>query len=520
MDKRKKAVKLFNDVSNYINQSGLDVSPYTFLLNRFYLTVNNKRASSATLNGIEKKDFSFIAKKFEDRLKRDFVLSLSLSQILSLPSKKVYEAGHFKPVLKPSILLLSDSIVLPWEIEKKSQIHIAYHGENGFPSMFGNLEYYPISRETPFSISLQSTIFDIITNDSTKLRPFSFDIILDDAVEHPFPSENLVQNISQLLKHKGDYHLIVKKNFLSSPLTKMNKKLLYSLFSTTEINRFSKFLYMKLERTGDSSHNETSNIVIKDHISKKSLKLEKSCLDFNNLLTFDDGICPEHINLLSKIESKATHKSGECFRFFIGMFKESGAEPAIDKLRRSSRFKPFIRSKDIEAYSVKQVKQWIVPDKDSFFQIPPRENFEREKLILRYLSVKPVFLHDNAGLYFLNDVAAVIPRTDELDLFYSEGYFNSKVINYYYMAKFPHHSKFLKKNFNIIPFYLCSKNIQKIISDLVKEIRELKKGFLHQDEHEEPATIRTKKEQLDRFFYQLFKLTQDEINIIQSSQNN
>ena len=516
MDKRKKAVKLFNEISDYINQNDMDVSPYTFLLNRFYLTVNNKRASSATLNGIEKKDFSFIAKRFEDRLKRDFVLSLSISQILSLPSNKVYEADCFKPVLKPSILLLSNSIVLPWEIEKKSQIHIAYHGENGFPSMFTNLEYYPVSRETPFSISLQSTIFDIITNDATKLRPFTFDIILDDAVEHPFPSENLVENISQLLKHKGDYHLLVKKNFLSSPLTKMNKKLLYSFFTTTEINRFPKYLYMKLERTGDSTRSETSNVVIKDHIGKKSLKLEKFHLDFNNMLTFNDGISSEQISLLSKIESKATHRAGECFKFFIGMFKERGAEPLIDSLRRSNRFKPFIRSKEIETYSVFQIKQWIVPDKDSFFQIPPKENFEREKLILRYLSVKPVFLYDAAGLYFLNDVAAVIPRTGEIDLFYSEGYFNSKVIDYYYRVKFPHHSKFLKKNFNTIPFFLCSKSIQKIISDLVKEIRELKNSE-NPGSEDGSSTVKQKKDKLDRFFYQLFKLTPEEISIIESA---
>jgi len=518
MDKRKKAVKLFSDINDYIMKNNLDVSPYSFLLNRFYLTVNNKRASSTTLVGIDKNMFSYIAKKFEDRLKRDFILSLSLSQILSLPSKKVYESNYFKPVLKPSILLLSNSIVLPWEIEKKSQIHIAYHGEKGVPSPFTNLEYYPVSRETPFSISLQSTIFDMITNDNTKLRPHTFDIILDDALDHPFPSENLVQNISQLLKHKGDYHLLVKKNFLSSPLTKTNKKLLYSFFTTTEINRFLKYLYMKLERTGDSTHSEVSNIVIKDHMENKTLKLEKFHLDFNNLLTFDDGIKPEQINLLSKIESRATHISGECFKFFIGMFKDSGASPVIDNLRRSSRFKPFIKSKEIEAFSVFQVKNWIIPDKDTFFQIPPRENFENPKLLLRYLSTRPVFHYDDAGLYFLNDVAAVMPRTSEIDFFYAEGYFNSKVINYYYRSKFPHHSKFLKKNFNTIPFFLCSKSIQKIISDLVKEIRELKSTHLigkESDNNILPA-INEKKSQLDRFFYQLFKLTPEEVSTIES----
>jgi len=202
------------------------------------------------------------------------------------------------------------------------------------------------------------------------------------------------------------------------------------------------------------------------------------------------------------------------------MFKEGGSVPVLEHFRKSSRFKPFIRSKEIEPYSVAQVHQYVLPDKDVFFQIPPFENFEREKLILRYLSVKPVFSYDETGLYFLNDVAAVVPRTDEIDLLFAEGYYNSKVMEYYYRIKFPHHNKFLKKNFNKIPFYLCSRSIQKIIADLVREIRDINRAALLKGAIEDLVESRKNKMgQLDSFLYQLFKLSADEIKTIEDSLN-
>lgn len=518
MDKRRKLVKLFNDIKCFVETNSLEATPYSFLLNRFYLSVNNKRPGASSLSGISRGDFSLINKEFEDRLKRDFILSLSASAILSLPAKKVFEIDSLKTSQKPSVLIMTDSIVVSYEIEKKSLIFIGYDNGNVDATPFGNVEFYPVSKDAPLSISLQATLFDMISKDKTTLKPYSFDIVLDDAVNYGFPSDNLVENISSLLKMKGEYHIAVKKNFLSSPLTKKHKKLLYSFFQTNEINRFASFLHVKLEKKSESFFPQTGNIIIKDHVDNSVLKLEKEHLDFNNLLTFDDGIKPEQINIITKIESKATYSCGEWFRFFIGMFKEGGVEPVVEHFRKSSRFKPFVRSKDIEPYSTVSVKQYVLPDKEIFFQIPPYENFERDKLVLRYLSVKPVFSYDDSGLYFLNDVAAVIPRTNEIDLFFSEGYFNSKVIEYYYRIKFPHHNKFLKKNFNKIPFFLCSRSIQKIIADLIVEIREINAAINMKGSREDLEKNRVNKmNQLDKFFYQLFKLTPEDVEIIENS---
>lgn len=522
MDKRKKALKLFNDIERFIFENNLDADPHVFLLNRFYLTLNSKRASNSSLTGIDKAYYSLINKRFEDRLKRDFVLSFSISFILSLPSPKVFEIENIKVIPKSSFLFLTDSVVIPYEVEKKSQLHFSYLGNSDIESPFSNIENYPISRDKPFSISLQATLLDILQDDHNTLKPFSFDIIFDDSLTYGFASLSFIENISKLLKTSGELFLIAKKNFLSSPLTKQNKKALYNHFSTSEINRHKKHLFLKLNKKNEAIYLKNDTVVIKDHIEDRTLKVNKKSLKFNNLLTFDETIRQEQILILKKIEERADSRSGECFKFFIGMFKSSGATPQIETLRRSKRFKPFLRPKEIAPYTSTQIKNWIVPDKDVFFQIPSAENFEREKLLLRYHSVKPVASFDSSGLYFLNDIAGIYPRTGDIDLFFAEGYFNSKVIEYYYKIKFPHHNKFLKKNFSIIPFYVCAKNIQKIISESVREIRELNSHLALKDGSNEKARelVQTKMNQLDKFFFQLFKLTPEETKIIKTTLEN
>lgn len=519
MDKRKKTVKLFKDINTFITESNIETNPHIFLLNRFYLTVNSKRASNSSLKGIDKNSFSLINKKFEDRLKRDFILSLSISFILSLPSGKVYEVSA---PARSSLLFLTDSVVIPYDIEKKSQLYFSYLGNFDQETPFQNIESYPIIRNKPFSISLQSTLFDIIQNDSNTLKPFSFDVIFDDSVNYGFAENDFIENISSLLKTNGELFLVAKKNFLSSPLTKQNKKALYTFFTASEIHRFKKHLFLKMIKKNDALFTQNENIVIKDHTEDRTIKVKKKNLRFNNLLTFDETIKQEQIQILKKIEERADSTSGECFKFFIGMFKNGDANPQIESLRKSRRFKPFIRSREIVPYTFTPVKNWIIPDKDVFFQIPPTENFEREKLLLRYHSVKPVVTYDNSGLYFLNDVASISPRTDDIDMFFAEGYFNSKVIEYYYRIKFPHHNKFLKKNFSIIPFFVCSRNIQKIISESVCEIREINSRINLKDDPDEKTVemLKTKMHQLDKFFFQLFKLNPEEIRTIETTLEN
>ena len=77
MDKRKKLVKLFYEIEEFVKQKSIKSDPYAFLLNKFWLSLQNKRPAANTLVGITKSDFSVLNNEFSDRLGRDFVLSLT-----------------------------------------------------------------------------------------------------------------------------------------------------------------------------------------------------------------------------------------------------------------------------------------------------------------------------------------------------------------------------------------------------------------------------------------------------------
>ena len=517
MDKRKKLVKLFYEIDEFVKQKSIKSDPYAFLLNKFWLSLQNKRPAANTLVGITKSDFSVLNNEFSDRLGRDFVLSLSVSGILSLPAEKVIELQNVKVQPKQSLLLLTDSIVLPYETEKKIQLFIGYCSERTKESPFKNIEYYPVARDAALSISMQTTLFDLMNDDGTQLRPQSFDIVIDDSANYPFASESLLKTLSVLLKYDSAFYILTRKSFLSSPLTKNEKKNLYSFFETERIDRHSDFLQIKLLKKVEGRISApTQNVVIRDLMNGKVLELDKNCLDSNHLYTFNDAVTADQLALVAKIEELAGTTCGDYFRFFLGMFRNAPVDNLIEPLRKSAAYHPLIASREIFPFDNFKAKRYIYPDPSVFFQIPAENNFESKKLLMRYLSVKPVFAYDNNGFYFMNDVAAAIPRTSDIDLFFAEGYLNSKLVEFFYKIKFPHHNKFLKKNFNKIPFILCGKNLQRIIADKVMRIHELNKDMiLASDKNLVKAEISLLSERLNGFVYQLFKLRPEETKIIE-----
>ena len=518
MDKRKKLVKLFYEINEFVRQKSIKSDPYAFLLNKFHLSLLNKRPAAGTLSGISKADFSLINNEFSDRLGRDFVLSLSITEILSLPAEKVIEPQNIRVQPKQAVLVLTDSIVLPYEIEKKVQLFIGFCNERTHEQPFKNIEYYPISREAPLSISIQTTLFDFMNEDNTQLRPQNFDVVLDDSAHYPFPSGSLLDTLSVLMKPNAVLYLMTKKIFLSSPLTRKEKKNLYSLFETEEIDRFADFLQLKLLKKIEGRIPPLpQNVMIRDCENGKTLELDRSCLDFNHLFTFNDGVRAEELELVAKMEAQARSSTcGEHFRFFLGMFRNAPLDGLVAPLRKNADYHPLVSSKEILPFRALQIKKYIYPDPDAFFQIPAESSFESRKLLMKYLSVKPVFAYDEDGLYFMNDVAAVIPKTSDIDFFFAEGYLNSKLVEFFYKIKFPHHNKFLKKNFNKIPFILCPRSMQNIIAQLVLQIRGIYNDIAMTGESEQRRKdVARLTARLDGFFYQLFGIKQAEVAVIE-----
>jgi len=508
MDKRKKLVRLYRDIERFCRENGMRVDPRVFLLNRFYFTVSGKRVVPSLVTGMEGEDFLRINEHFADRLKRSFILSWSISYLVSLPHPAPIEASPPMSAVRHDILFLSDAVFLPYHLEKGHALHFAYVGEKCPPSPFADVYPYPFSKEKPTEISVQATIFDLLSDEKEQIRPYLFHLILDEALLTPLPPEGFFKNIALLLHDNGAYLLHLKKNFLLSPATKKEKRFLYKLFSLRSIAKDAHTLVLHFEKRRPLESDRP--ITITDATRGSLVTIPNDFITFNNLLTFNDNLAYDEITLLKKIRDTAESTCGDHFDFFIGMFPAPHVRIPVETLRRSAHYKPLVRGKDILPFTNPFPSAWVLPEKEFFFQLPSPSRFEQPKLLVRYLSIRPVMCIDRAGFYFLNDVAAITPRSNEITLEFAEAFFNSSLIQFYYLLTFPHHNKFLKKNFISIPFVPAKKHIQRYIVEEAIALRNLlaRSSFDLKEEEQRRRAI-------NRSIYQLFRLTADEIHLIE-----
>jgi len=515
MDNRKRLIKLFKDITKFIEEDNLEIDSYSFLLHKFYLAINKKRASASSLKNINRKAFSILSRKFEDRLSGTFIRALSLTAILTLPSEKTVSfATESLTTAGSNIFILSDKIVLPFEFEKQHTLYLGYAKKTNIVSPFDSIVFTPVSRDSKLNISFQTTLFEIINHNATLLKPSFFDAVIDETIFSSFPVEDFINNIPFLLKPEGKLQIHMKKNFFLSSSNKKDKEKLYQVFDVNRIVRHDSYLDVELMQM----ENKDNKIEIHDKTLNRNISINKSDIQFNPLFTFNDHLSIEEFNILKKIEAKANGTCGDFFKYFLGMFPKKESAEKVETLRKNSKFKPFIRARDVELYQPLSPGGWIVPEDDNFHQIPPTESMESKKLILKYLSSRPQFVYDDKGLYFLRDIAAIIPKTEDTLLEYTEAYLNSNLLTFYYLLRFPQNNKFLKKNFKKIPFVNSKKHIQEIIQQSVFNLRSsYRQRALFAAASPGTDDSKIKEERiLNNYIYQLFNLTREEVQVVEA----
>jgi type II restriction/modification system DNA methylase subunit YeeA len=134
------------------------------------------------------------------------------------------------------------------------------------------------------------------------------------------------------------------------------------------------------------------------------------------------------------------------------------------------------------------------------------DKFEKPKIMYQVLQVKPCFIYDDEGLYSNNSIW-FIPTDDKVLL----GILNSK-IGWWLISKYctaiKNGYQLIWKYFSQIPIAIDNNIVREKISDLVNEILSIKK--------QNPKADTTDLEnQIDLLVYQLYELTEEEIQIVE-----
>ncbi len=219
-------------------------------------------------------------------------------------------------------------------------------------------------------------------------------------------------------------------------------------------------------------------------------------------------------NLLKKLKANETLGS-ICKEMIFGVvITKNKNEVVSDKPIKG--WKPFLEGREIGAYYIQEIKQWLNYEPALLHRARSREIFETpEKIIIQRITggSKPLkAAYDDQGFYNKESINNIILKTDSpVQTKFVLALLNSKLINWFYVNQFTNESNLTvnlsKAYLSQIPLVIPNKSDEKKIVSLVEIVLTMKQENIDSSSEEN---------QIDQLVYQLYGLTEEEIKIIES----
>lgn len=207
------------------------------------------------------------------------------------------------------------------------------------------------------------------------------------------------------------------------------------------------------------------------------------------------------LDAISNIENAAYLKGNA--KFALGIV--TGNNKKYISAEKCDDNEIILKGSDIQRYGITPSKNYIHFVPDSFQQVAPVEMYRAEaKLLYRFISELPVFTYDNQQTLSLNSCNIVIPEINGLEMKYILAILNSSVAAYFISKRFKS-VKLLRSHIEKMPIPVVPMEIQVAI---VKKVD----GIMNSSEN-----ISNLYKDLDRDIMALYRLTVEQINIIQTA---
>lgn len=218
--------------------------------------------------------------------------------------------------------------------------------------------------------------------------------------------------------------------------------------------------------------------------------------------------------LVEKIESKAKNLLGEIVKITTGVRSKSGKDAVIAKAKKSNSWKKgIISSAQVLPYFVTWDNDWINIDNKLLFSGGWDARFvERPKVMIRQTGDSIIAGIDYENLYHLNNVHTCAPLQDNLDVRFVAAILNSKLMNMYYHLISLEEGRTMAQTdietLEKLPIASSYPDQQKRMIKLVDKILAVKAKSPEAD-------VSEMKREIDELVYQLYGLTEEEINIVE-----
>ena len=195
----------------------------------------------------------------------------------------------------------------------------------------------------------------------------------------------------------------------------------------------------------------------------------------------------EHLTLYKNAEWALGIVTGDNKKYLLDVLTE-GAEAVF-------------RGSDVFQYFLGNPKSFLQFNPDVFQQVAPKRFFRApEKLIYKFISKSLVFAYDDLQKLTLNSANILIPHIPEMSIKVVLAFLNSLVFQYIFKKKFSTH-KVLRGDLEKLPFPKIDIQIKNSIELLVNKA----------------ISSNTASQELEEIIYEIFKLSENDINLIRNT---
>ena len=197
----------------------------------------------------------------------------------------------------------------------------------------------------------------------------------------------------------------------------------------------------------------------------------------------------------------------------------------VSKIKIDDTYKPCVNGKNITPYHLDNKFEYVKFIPEAIKSGGKQEVYENEKLFVRQIGQHPIATFGDKGIYSLNTVYNIYIKNENYNLKFILSILNSRFISFFWKIFFSDSKtlfpKIKRKYLEDIPIPKTSNETQKQFIDLVDKLILLNNKIEDSISDDEKKSLKIELKNIDyelnNKIYNLYSLTDEEINIIENS---